>query len=896
MPNQLETTLERINQLQIVFIAKLGEKVKELSRLILQIDSSISVQTSCNQHLLTKIYALAHNLVGSSGTFNQTVIYNKAKAIEILSEQLLTATSPKEIPIHWHKLLLELIVSLRGDAKLSGRPAIVENFSTLFPENTCCATIEGQCEKLPIIIVDDDELLTSLIKEQVKHFEYNVIALTSTADLEQAIAQYQPAAILIDVVFPDAKHSGIEIINQLKANHKIHCPVIFMSTRCDMAVRLDALRAGSNAYIVKPLEILELIRILDRLTQKLHKNKSRILIVDDDPLITDFYKTAFTDNGFICDVLLNPLEIINKIASFTPDAILLDINMPNCDGFEIAQVIRQDDNFTHIPLLFLTSASTSEQEIQAMSSGGDDFLDKSTDLPTLLAIVKGHVQRYKELDSVLTRLKRDEVRFRSVTSSTHDGIISVDQKGRIVFWNEGAETIFGYRSLEIIGQPLDLIIPFNEKKQPHGFTKLYEGQFDLVQKSIETIAVKKDKTLINIELSYTEWATGNEIFYTTILRDVTQRKQIEQKLQNNEASLKAIFTSSGEGIITINSQGIIETANPKTAELFGYPVEELIGKNVSILVPEPEKHRHNDYVLESELHSPRIIGHARELTGERKDGSLFYLELNVSPMMIDGERKFVGILHDISERKQFIREILLAKSGAETANIAKSQFLSNMSHELRTPLNAILGFTQILQTDTEYPPNADQLDSLNHIYSSGLHLLALITQVLDLSKIEEGIFQMNNEKFDLVAFTEEVIVPLKPLAMNAAVYFIDIKTQSPLWVITDKVKLKQVLNNLLSNAIKYNKPQGYIEVSFMRLSNKIRLSVTDTGRGIAEHLMADLFKPFCRLGAETSSIEGTGIGLTITKKLITLMGGEIGVVSKEHEGSTFWIELAIADG
>jgi PAS domain S-box-containing protein len=881
MPNRMEAALKRMDELQIAFIAKLGDKVKELSRLILQLDGSAVGQNEHNQQLLHKIHALSHNLAGSAGTFKHTAVYNKAKAIEHLSGEML---NKPHAPSNWHKLLLELVVGLRGDIQVSGRPAIVENFSSAATAAVKNNAYNAQ-PHYSVIVVDDDDLLVNLIKEQAKHFEYHVIPLLTTEDLEAAIDEHQPAAILIDVIFPDAKHSGIEIINQLKAKNKINCPVIFMSNRCDVAVRLDALRAGSNAYIVKPLDILELIRVLDRLTKKLTKKKSRILIVDDDPLSAQFYQAALIDCGFICETVTNPMDVITVALSFTPDAILLDVNMPGCSGFELAEIIRQDDGFSHIPLLFLTAANTREQEILAMKVGGDDFLDKNAELSTLIAIIKGHVQRYKELDSLLTRLKRDEVRFRSVSSSSSDAIISTDEKGRIVFWNEGAENIFKFSALETIGQPLDFIIPANQREKS-------SLSFDVDNKhSIERVAITKDKSLIDIELTYTEWVSGYEKFYTAIIRDITSRKKIEQELLNKETYLNAIINSSGEAIITTDSKGIIETANPKAAQIFGYQHEELLGQNISLLVPTAEKEQHQQCMENSELHAPRIINQARELNGMRKDGSLFALELNVSPMNIAGEKKFVGILHDISERKQFINELLLAKAGAEAASKAKSQFLSNMSHELRTPLNAILGFAQLLQADTENFVSAEQFDSLQHIYNGGMRLLTLVNDVLNLSKIEEGALELHNETVELVECTNEIIHQTKHIAAKAGITLNNLSNDKPIFVVTDKTKLKVVIKQLLSNAIKYNKPHGTIEVLLTAVENKVRLSVTDTGKGIPEYLLPELFKPFSRLGTQAGQIEGTGIGLTLAKKFIEMMNGQIGVVSKVNEGTTFWIEL-----
>lgn len=881
-PDNLAATLKRMAELQIVFVAKLGERVKELSRLILQLDGIGSVKEPRNQELLQKIHQLSHSLAGSAGTFKQTEVYTKAKAIEEICYNTLQTTTP---PAHWHKPLLELIVGLRNDVQISGRPAILEDFHAIGENQAHRNTPANTQSFYPVVVVDDDELLVSLIQGQAKHFEYNIIPLLSTDDLEAAIETYQPEAILIDVMFPDGKYSGIEIINQLKAKNKINCPVIFMSNRSDMAVRLDALRAGSDAYIVKPLDILELIRILDRLTQKLAKQKSKILIVDDEPLTAKLYQTALTGNGFVCEIMLNPMEVINKAIHFKPDAILLDINMPGCNGFELAKVIRQDDAFCHIPILFLTSASGQAQEISAMNSGGDDFLDKNAGLATLIAIIKGHVNRYKELDSVLARLKKDEVRFRSVTSSSTDAIISMDEKGRIVFWNEGAENIFGFHALEMVGQSLQLILL--PEQNTNILQNLDGGKIQPSGKhSLERKAVKKDKAEIDIELTYIEWAANSEKFYTAIIRDVSYRKQMEHNLNSQKAYLNAIINNSGEAIITANAEGVIETANPQTLLMFGYQNAELIGRNLSLLIFEMHKQ-----MLGSNLDSFHMTSQIRELTGVHKNGSTFAIELNVSPMMVAEVRKFVAILHDISDRKQFINELVVAKMAAEAASKAKSQFLTSMSHELRTPLNAIMGFAQLLQIDTDNPLNSEQRESLNYIYAGGRDLLQLINEVLSFAEIEAGVLTLQKEKLALIDFVNEFIEQIKPLVTKSGLTINDLKDENVIFVETDKQKLTQVINHLLFNAIKYNKAGGHVSVFLTHFEDRVRLSVADTGKGISETMQAELFENFSRFRGAMGTNEGPGIGLTLAKKLIELLGGKIGVNSTLGEGSTFWIEL-----
>ncbi|HYR57099.1 MAG TPA: ATP-binding protein, partial [Chthoniobacteraceae bacterium] len=254
-----------------------------------------------------------------------------------------------------------------------------------------------------------------------------------------------------------------------------------------------------------------------------------------------------------------------------------------------------------------------------------------------------------------------------------------------------------------------------------------------------------------------------------------------------------------------------------------------------------------------------------------------------------------NVLTAAIERQRAEESIRLAREQAETANRAKSEFLSRMSHELRTPLNAILGFTQLLELDK---PTPSQAESISHISRAGQHLLSLINEVLDIARIEAGRLALSREPIEIGAFLREVIDLIRPLAAR---HRIEMQLTENFIVnealIADRQRLKQVFLNLFSNAVKYNRPGGRVTVTCSLLpSERVRIDVTDTGRGLSADKLPRLFVPFERLGAEETEIEGTGIGLALSRGIVAALDGELGVESVEGEGSTFWVIMPRAVG
>lgn len=361
--------------------------------------------------------------------------------------------------------------------------------------------------------------------------------------------------------------------------------------------------------------------------------------------------------------------------------------------------------------------------------------------------------------------------------------------------------------------------------------------------------------------------------------------------------LSRVVEQSHSSIIITDLDANIEFVNPAFAHTTGYNLEEAIGQNPNIL----QSGNHNTAFFKS-MWDTLIQGKIwqGELQNKRKDGSLYWAAATISPMRDDTGKitHYLAVQDDITERKkidteleQSRQQLAKAKEVAESANQSKSEFLSNMSHELRTPMNAILGFAQMLEYDEDL--NKAQQDYTHEILKAGNHLLELINEVLDLAKIESGHIELSLEPIKLIDLIDECFTLITPVAERHGIA-ISHKEMDVHYIHADRTRFKQVLINLLSNAIKYNSEHGKVELTAGVIDDtRIRITVSDTGTGITKEKQKELFQPFNRLNKESSDIEGTGIGLTITKTLVELMGGSIGVDSEIGIGTHFWIELPL---
>lgn len=414
------------------------------------------------------------------------------------------------------------------------------------------------------------------------------------------------------------------------------------------------------------------------------------------------------------------------------------------------------------------------------------------------------------------------------------------------------------------------------------------GDKRYVHKSGKPLWVSRTASIIRNE-------KGKPEHFLLMVEDISERKKSDEALEKSRRDLETallenqlIMDNSQDVICTVSEDGCFLRINAACEHLWGYKPSELVGRPYVTLVHPEDK-------LKTSEASKRLMetGKLTDFVNRyvRKDGSI--VDVLWSATWSQKDRIIFCVAHDVTDRARIEKALREAKEEADRANHAKSDFLSRMSHELRTPLNSILGFSQLLDRQS---PTETQRNRIRYILGAGRHLLNLINEVLDISRIEAGTLQLSLEPVCIEEAIGEALDLMRPLASERK---IDLNPNEPLdsttYVLADRQRLKQVLLNLLSNAVKYTAVEGSVTIAFAESARFTRISVRDTGAGIPVDKLARLFTPFDRLGAEQSPVEGTGLGLALCQRLVQAMHGTIGVSSTLGNGSTFWLELPQAE-
>lgn len=506
--------------------------------------------------------------------------------------------------------------------------------------------------------------------------------------------------------------------------------------------------------------------------------------------------------------------------------------------------------------------------------------------------------------------QREELSRRQaqLLDQAYEPILVRDHHDRIVYWNRGAERLYGWPASEALGrvshellqttfsEPLEAI---NEQLEREGH---WEGELLHQTRSGQRVMVLSRWIR---ELGVAE----SHVLETNIDMSERQQRLAAEEQSRLERRFRQLLEAAPDAIVEVSADGQIVLVNQIAEEMFGYRREELLGQNVDMLVPDAIRHQHHHF-RDSYLEHPRTrpMGSGLDLHARRRDGSLFPVEISLSPIHTETGMHVTAVIRDVTERKRAeheVRKLQLQYTGelearnreVERANRLKSEFLASMSHELRTPLHTIIGFSELLEEGGEGPLNEAQKRFLAHIHRDSEHLLELINDVLDLSKIEAGQLVLKREIYPLARSLSEALDAIRPSAAVKGI-LVDQRGHAGSLVDADPLRVKEMLYNLLSNAVKFTPEGGNVWIETSEEAGFVRITVGDTGIGIPPEEQENVFDKFYQVGNTTRGVrEGTGLGLSITKELVQLHGGWIELDSLPGRGSRFTFTLpTVASG
>ncbi len=433
MSEQKINFLDKLLAIKREFITHLKQHQREIESEFEEIE--LSTSASAKKQGVVRLRDHAHKLAGTAGTHGYTQLSEAAKAVELIGDELIL--TDRELTRADRDVIRRLLHTIR---------ALKENANdlTLKKLRDRIRHPDDPSVKLKLLLVEDDEDFARDLIEKLKPFNYDVIAITCLDRLDETLAVHDFSLILMDVIINHDEMAGVKQVKHWREIGRINCPVIFISVKNDILSRLGAFRAGCDGYFVKPFDVHDLVDQIDRLLNRKGRNHYRVLIIDDDPMVAEYNAALFNSLEMNSHVEIDPLRVMRPLKEFQPDVILMDVEMPGCNGFELAGVIRHFPEYLEIPIIFLTIKGGTSRRILSIESGGDEFLEKTVDTDTLVSMVWSRAKRYRELKWLIHRLKHNEERFQQSLNFANVGVWDLTIATGQLLWTERIAPMFGY--------------------------------------------------------------------------------------------------------------------------------------------------------------------------------------------------------------------------------------------------------------------------------------------------------------------------------------------------------------------------------------------------------------------------------------------------------------------
>jgi PAS domain S-box-containing protein len=655
----------------------------------------------------------------------------------------------------------------------------------------------------------------------------------------------------------------------------------------------------------------------------------RILHVEDDPLDLELVADTLRSSGLSCTIVpVDTRQAFERALSEGGfDIILSDESLPTFDGRTALAIAARVS--PHTPFIVVSGTLGEDLAVERLKAGAIDYLLKHRMSRLPSAVIRAiremrsrvdHRRAEAEIHRLNTELEQRVLDRTAELAGANERLAARDHElaeaksfledlvaaspsmifridpaeFKVTYASPNVGWLLGYDVSEVVGVRniwRRMLHPDDLERAARHLREAFEASSVQIEEEYR-LRSKEGRYRWFFSLMRVEYDEGaRPVTILWYCGDISDRRAAEQALLDSEERTRAILTTANDAFVAIDLGGRIVDWNAQAERMFGWPREEIIGRILGdTIVPDAFRERHDSgfgaYLSSNQEAS---LNRRLEVTGLRRSGEEFPIEATIWSTGNAGEQRVHAFIRDITDRKRAELAVRQAKEEAEQANRAKSEFLSRMSHDLRTPMNAVLGFAQLLSADTLSP---SQQECVQQILKGGGLLLDLINEVLDIARIESGQLSLSPEPVDVREIVQRAVALVTPLAAQRDITLI-VKDCPATQALADRQRLSQILLNLLSNAVKYNRPSGTVTLGFEpRHGERIRITVTDTGHGIAPEKLRLLFQPFERLGAETTAIEGTGLGLTLARGLAEAMGGSLGVDSEVDRGSTFWVELA----